>query len=116
MSDKILGRICFEAWEPGGDWDDQDESLQEDFENGAQAVVAHLIADMSSTENEAVFGAIQELLFAKERARLAKILIERARVARETIELLGGSEPPGMHHMASIDVAMANWLRKGGKP
>lgn len=104
MSDKILGRICFEAWEPGGDWDDQDESLQEDFENGAQAVVAHLIADMSSTENEAVFGAIQELLFAKERKRIAEAML--AREAR-------GMTPC---FLPAVVPDYARWIRAGGKP
>lgn len=37
---KTLGQINFEAWEPGGVWDEQDESLQEDFEYSAQAVTS----------------------------------------------------------------------------
>jgi hypothetical protein len=104
MSDKILGRICFEAWEPGGDWDDQDESLQEDFENGAQAVVAHLVADMRSPESAAIFSAIQEWLYAKERERIAEAML--AREAR-------GMTPC---FLPAVVPDYARWIRAGGKP
>lgn len=111
MSDekKSLGQVAFEAWS-NETWE-FNQGQHHRWERAAQAVVASLIADMRSPQNDAIFAAIKANLkaqgAAEERERLAKVFEEDAGANRQT----------GLTRMVtySLDRLIAI-IRSGGKP
>jgi len=108
---KTLGKVAHEAhWlamkcpRYAALWDVQHKTVQNAWERAAQAVVAHLVADMSSPENEAIFDIIREKLFSEERERIAEAML--AREAR-------GMTPC---FLPAVVPDYARWIRAGGKP
>ena len=112
---KSLGQVardCFAFWYGNiAPWEEQPDFTKETWERAAQAVVAHLIADISSPENNVIFAAIRAAWVqqgaAEERERLAKMFEGNAGANRQT----------GLTRMVTykLDNLIAI-IRTGGKP
>lgn len=103
-SNKTLGQVAYESWDLGGVWDENDDSLKDDWERAAQAVVELVIVENGEglVELKEHFKSIGA---AEERERLARAHDNEAKLEAARY---------GMSMFVVWHENQAKWLRAGG--